>query len=94
MNTKELSKEPVRVTDHAVLRYLERAMGLNIEIVREHIQHVCAGPAAVGASCLRSEGVRFEIQNNTVITVRPGEGISATTRERNQRAMRRQRESA
>lgn len=87
------SKEPVRVTDHALVRYLERAMGLNIEIVREHIAHLCAGPAAFGASCLRAEGVRFEISNNTVTTVRPDDGISRTTRERNTARIEREKAS-
>lgn len=66
-----MSKEPFRVTDHALIRYLERAMGLNIEIVREHIAGICRGPAAIGAVSVRSEGVRFEIRNNTVLTVAP-----------------------
>lgn len=68
---KPPSREPIRVTDHAVCRYLERVMGLNIEMVREHIAGVCAGPAAFGAVCVRSEGHRFEIVNNTVTTVSP-----------------------
>jgi hypothetical protein len=67
-----LSKEPIRVTDHAVLRYLERAMGLNVEIVREHISQVCSTPAAFGAVCVRAEGLRFEIRNNAIVTVAPG----------------------
>lgn len=39
------SKEPVRVSDHCVLRYLERAMGLNVELVREHILSICVAGA-------------------------------------------------
>jgi len=81
---------PLRVTDHAVLRYLERAMGFNIDIVREHIASVCAGPAAVGAVCVRAENVRFEIVNNTVTTVTPDRiNPSHTSRERNQRTIER-----
>ena len=63
------SKEAVRVTDHAVLRYMERAMGLNVELVREHILQICADAAAYGAVCVRSEGFRFEIASNAVVTV-------------------------
>lgn len=77
--------DPVRVSDHAVLRYMERAMGLDIETVRQHIADTCAGAAAVGAVCVRSEGFRFEISGNAVITVRPdSQHPSKTTRERNQ----------
>lgn len=46
-------------------------MGLNVEIVRQHIEAICKGPAAVGAVSVRLEGVRFEIRNNTVLTVAP-----------------------
>jgi hypothetical protein len=65
------SKEPVRVTDHAVLRYLERAMGLKIETVREHILQLCVAPAAFGAVCVRAEGLRFVITDGVVVTVTP-----------------------
>ena len=67
----EIRKEPIRVTDHAVLRYMERAMGLNVEIVREHILSVCADAAAFGAVCVRAEGLRFEIIENRIVTVAP-----------------------
>lgn len=68
---KTPSKDPVRVSDHALIRYLERAMGLNIEVVREHIAGLCGGAAAFGASTVRAEGVRFAICDNTVTTVMP-----------------------
>lgn len=90
------SKEPVRVTDHAVLRYLERVMELNIEMVREHIAAICQTPAACGASAVRAEGVKFEIANMAVTTVVPDTGIhiNKTSRERNQHAIARQKERA
>lgn len=85
----ELSKEPIRVTDHAVLRYLERAMGLNVEIVREHILQVCADAAAFGAVCVRAEGFRFEIVENRIVTVAPdGVAPSKISRARASRRMR------
>lgn len=46
-------------------------MGLNVEIVRQHIEAICKGPAALSAVSVRAEGVRFEIRNNTVLTVAP-----------------------
>lgn len=76
------SKEPVHVTDHAVLRYLERVIGLNIDVVRDHIAGICAAPAAFGVSAVRAEGVRFEITNNTVITVRPDSTMATATKQR------------
>lgn len=65
------SKESIIVTDHAVCRYLERAMGLNIDLVREHILSICGDAAAFGAVCVRAEGLRFEIDGNRICTVTP-----------------------
>jgi hypothetical protein len=64
----------IHVTDHAVLRYLERAKGLDVDAVRRHIAEVCTGPAAAGALCVKTEGVKFEMQNGKVITCTPGGG--------------------
>jgi hypothetical protein len=80
------SKDPIRVSDHAILRYLERAMNLNIEIVRGHIAHLCAAPAAYGAVCVRAEGLRFELSGGVVTTVTPDRQLpSNTSKERSQR---------
>lgn len=83
-------REPVRVSDHAILRYLERAMGLNIQVVREHIIEVCDAAAAIGAVCVRTEGLRFEIANNAVTTVVPDGAIpDRTSLKRSQERLRR-----
>ena len=86
---KEPSRDPIRISDHATLRYLERAMGLNIELVRQHIKTICEAPAAFGAVCVRAEKLRFEIVNGTVVTVTPDHvEPSQMARERNQRKLR------
>jgi len=59
------------VTDHAVIRYLERCKGFDIEAVRTHIWKVCEGAAKAGATCIRAEGVKFEFASGRVITVTP-----------------------
>ncbi len=89
-----MAKDPVRISDHAVLRYMERAMGLNVELVRQHIAAICAGPAGIGASCVRSEGIRFELVNNAVTTCVPDrQNPSLTGLARNQQAIRRRKEN-
>jgi hypothetical protein len=50
---------------------MERAMGLNIEVVRQHILAICGGAAAFGAVSVRGEGLRFEINNGRICTVTP-----------------------
>jgi len=66
-----ISKDPIIVTDHAVLRYMERAMGLNVEVIRSHIMSLCGDAAAYGAVCVRAEGLRFEIDGTRICTVAP-----------------------
>lgn len=68
---KASAKEPIRVTDHAVLRYMERAMGLQVETVREHILETCVHAAAFGAVAVKAEGLKFVIQDNVVVSVVP-----------------------
>ncbi len=64
----------IDVSDHAVLRYMQRVQGFDVELVREHIRKVC-GPNP-NACSVRAEGVQFIIKNRTVITVRPKERVN------------------
>lgn len=63
---------PIHVTDHAILRYLERAYGLDVELVRRHIAGRCATGAALGAVGVTVENVKFVLSagvaETTVVT--------------------------
>lgn len=68
---KLLSKEPV-VTEHAVLRYVERVMGFNIEQIKEEIlsdsmksqiKTLGNGKYPVG------EGCKAVVRDNTIVTI-------------------------
>ena len=59
----------IHVTDHAVIRYLERVKGLDVEATRRHIADVCKGVRL--ARCVRAEGFDFVIKERCVVTVRP-----------------------
>jgi hypothetical protein len=75
------------VTDHAVLRYLERVKGFDIEAVRSEIATICA--LAGGAKSLLRDGVRYELgTDGKVITVAPTTRFPNATR-RAQVAVRR-----
>lgn len=63
-------KQP-RVTDHAVLRYIERVGGFDVEAVRQHIAKVCAEAVAAGATTLKHDGIRFTFSTGAVTTVMP-----------------------
>lgn len=55
--------KPVRVTDHAVLRYLERVGGFDIEGLRKDIQsRMVQRTAGVGAQCVIVDGHRFVVK--------------------------------
>lgn len=59
------------VSDHAVLRYMERVQGFDIEAVRTHIGTICRSACRAGASSLKTEGVEFQFSNGKVVTVTP-----------------------
>jgi hypothetical protein len=56
-------KKPVRVTDHAVLRYLERVGGFDIEGLRKDIQRrMVQRTVSGGPHCVIVEGHRFVVK--------------------------------
>lgn len=61
----------LRVSDHAVLRFMERSLGLDVEAVRARILVICQPAAAVGAKAVKHDGVKFVISDMTVTTVLP-----------------------
>jgi hypothetical protein len=78
------------VTDHAVVRYCERVLGMDMEGVRRHIWETCAASVTMGAACLRAEGHRFEFAGGRVITVTPDNVLpTQTSRVRTQNRMAR-----
>lgn len=70
------------VSDHAVLRYLERVQGFDIEAVRTHIGIVCRSACRAGAASLKTEGVEFQFTDGIVVTVTPKTRGPSKTRQR------------
>lgn len=62
-------KTDIRVTDHAVLRYLERAHGLDVEAVRKHLAGRAMTGIQLGASAVIIEGVKLVLKDSVLITV-------------------------
>ena len=54
-----MSKIKVMVSDHAVLRYVERAMGVDVEKIRREIEKQAMAAAALGASRINVNGLRY-----------------------------------
>ena len=59
------------VTDHAVIRYLERVQGVDIEALRRQIGRVADKGLAVGAGGVISGGMIYVIEGGFVVTVIP-----------------------
>lgn len=59
----------VRVTDHAVLRYLERKHGLDVDAVRNHIAGLAATGVQLEAISVKVEKVKLLLCGETVVTV-------------------------
>jgi hypothetical protein len=57
------------VTDHAVLRYLERAKGINIRGLRREIADQVINGINAGADRVVINGVKFVLRADRVITV-------------------------
>lgn len=49
----------ITISDHALLRYLERIIGLDMEAYRERLAQEIAGAAAVGAKSYTVQGTTF-----------------------------------
>jgi hypothetical protein len=61
--------QPVHVTDHAVLRYLERAHGLDVEAIRAHLAGRALTGAQLGAAAVVVDGIKLVLRDTTVVTV-------------------------
>ena len=59
------------VSDHAVLRYLERVHGVDVDAIRLAVHAICADGIERGASAVRVDGRAYVIRLGVVVTVYP-----------------------
>lgn len=57
------------VPDQAVIRYLERARGIDIEAIRAHIRGLVQRGVAAHGDAVVAKGVKFVLRDNVVVTV-------------------------
>ena len=81
---------PVKITDHALVRYLERVKGFDLEPHRVEIVRICAAIEHVTGACtISSNGFKYECNGGAVVTVRPrGSGMPVLTRQNKARNRR------
>lgn len=59
----------VEVTDHAVVRWLERVQGVDVGAIRRDIANQCEPAIAIGATGIKIQGAKFVIHGNVVCTI-------------------------
>lgn len=69
-------QKPVHVSDHALVRYLERVAGISLEIVRAEVRDLVRDAMNAGATRVVVAGCIYELnpKARTVITVLPKGG--------------------
>jgi len=66
----------VHITEHALVRYLERVRGFSFEKEKEELRKICG---SIDNGTIKVHGHRFEIKNGSLITIVPP-GVNATKR--------------
>ena len=66
--------EDVRITDHALLRYVERVFGIDVDTVRREIlTDGVARCIELGASTITVKGIQFRVKDRSIVTVIGGD---------------------
>lgn len=61
----------IRITDHALIRWLERAKGFDMEAMRIELLAVVKDAAATGCTSWRTPDCTYVFSNGTLKTVLP-----------------------
>lgn len=65
-------RKRIRVSDHALMRYIERKLGLSLDPFRREIETIVATAYAVGARSIKKDGLEYCLSpDGTVVTVTP-----------------------
>jgi hypothetical protein len=80
MPVSRADSKDLRITDHALLRYLERVRGFSFEREKQAIWEICRG---VQHGRVKKDGCVFEVRNGALVTITPDTGSpNRTCRER------------
>ena len=70
----------VTISDHALVRYLERAKGHDFSAVRAEIADAVRAAVALGAPKVSAKGVTFILDGANIVTIVPGHSPQAAFR--------------
>lgn len=74
-----MKKPLAHVTDHALLRYRERVQGVDIDAARLELGHVVDNAVEMGAGAAIIDGIRYVLENRTIVTCAPVKTIPLRT---------------
>ena len=83
-----------QVTDHALVRYLERSRGLNVEAIRREIAQACVAAVRVGSLSFKTHDGAFQFRDGAVVSFTPASRYPSVTKVRQVEASDDQRGSA
>ncbi len=72
----------IRVTDHAVLRWLERAHDVDIDLLRDYLSDVVENGASLGATAVQVDRVKFVLTQLPNGAPEPAHVVVVTTKRR------------
>lgn len=81
-----MKKPLAHVTDHAVLRHLERTHGIDIEAVRSELGHKVDAAIQAGAAATVAEGIRYILVGVTLVSCVPVKSVPQRGRANRRRA--------
>ena len=64
-----MKKPAIHITDHALLRYLERVLGYDVETLRRQIGHEISARTSGDATSVKMDGYQYRIENKAVVTI-------------------------
>ena len=76
-----MKKPLLKITDHAILRYLERAKGMDVEAVRAEIMLIVGPAYAMGATKFSKGGLTYMLNYGVLSTITPNESVRASIEE-------------
>lgn len=66
---KTAPKPKPTISEHALLRFIERVLGFDVESIRRRVMtEGVVSAMEKGATAVTIEGVRFIVRNNTIVT--------------------------
>lgn len=81
-----MKKPLAHVTDHAVLRHVERVLGIDVEAIRNELGHKVDAAVEAGAAATVAEGIRYVLVEDRLVSCVPVKSVPQRGRANRRRA--------